>query len=233
MNRYFIFLLLAFCSLLMQAQDTLNVTDTKGRKQGFWRRVDTAGKTIYEGRFRDGVPEGEFRYFYPNGKLKTISKISNQGKRAEAVTYFLNGKKMAAGNYLDEKKDSTWQFFSESNGTLVSMDNYRAGVLEGKSQVFYPDGVLSEMIHYKNGARDGLWEQYYLDGKLKLSGAYQAGDKVGPFRTFHTSGQPMITGQYTQGHQDGTWVYFDDKGVITKKEFYNKGTLFKVEPPLK
>ncbi len=225
MIRIIIGTLITFFSLCLFAQDTLNVTDNKGKRQGFWRKVDTAGKVIYEGRFRDGIPNGEFRYFYPDSKLKTVSKISARGRRAETVSYFPNGKKMAVGNYLDEKKDSIWQFFSETTGTVVSAETYQHGLINGLSQVFYPDGVLSELQHYKNGVKDGLWEQFYLDGKLKLRGAWQAGEKAGAFRTFYNSGQPMIVGQYSFGHQDGTWIYYDEKSAITKKEFYDMGRL--------
>lgn len=224
-------ILFIFFAVAAHAQDTLNMTDSKGRRQGFWRKADTAGQVIYEGRFRDGFPEGEFRYFYPDGKLKTVSKLSNHGRRAETVSYFRNGKKMAVGNYINEKKDSTWQFFSETTGSVVSRETYKAGVIEGETSIFYPDGVMSEMIHYKNGIRNGPWEQYYLDGKLKLRGAYLAGDKEGAFKSYYVSGQLMMTGQYALGHQDGTWIYHDENGEISKKEIYNKGKLVKTELP--
>jgi len=223
MFRFSIFILITFFSGTLSAQDTLNKTNSKGNKQGFWRKLDSAGRVIYEGRFRDGVPDGEFRYYYPDGKLKTVSMVSNQGKRAVTVSYFQNGRKMAAGNYLDERKDSTWQFFSESNGTLVSQETYQAGLINGLSRVFYPDGGVSELHYYKSGIRDGLWEQYYLDGKLKLRGAYKGGEKQGLFKTFYNSGRLMMEGRYSHGHQDGVWIYYDEKGTVSKKEVYEKG----------
>jgi antitoxin component YwqK of YwqJK toxin-antitoxin module len=64
---------------------------------------------------------------------------------------------------------------------------------------------------------------------LKLRGAYKGGEKQGQFKTFYNSGQVMISGQYISGHQDGTWIYYTEKGEISKREFYNKGTLLKVE----
>jgi len=229
MIRSFSLILFTIFFQALMAQDTINITDNHGLKQGFWRKSDTAGQTVYQGRFKDGKPTGEFRYFYPNGKLKTIAVVSDNGKRAVTTSYFTNGRKMAAGNYLNEKKDSIWQFFSESNGTLVSEERYNNGLIEGTSKVFYPDGGSSEMHYYKKGIRDGLWEQYYTDGMLKLRGAYKGGEKQGQFKTFFNSGQVMISGQYITGHQDGTWIYYTEKGEISKREFYNKGTLLKVE----
>ena len=233
MLRFSILTLFILFSFVTFGQDTLNLTDSKGHRQGPWLKLDSAGRIVYEGRFKDGIPDGEFRYYYPDGKLKTMTVISNKGKRAVTVSYFPNGRKMAAGNYLDEKKDSTWQFFSESNGTVVSQEAYLAGAVNGLSKVFYPEGGLSELHYYRNGTRDGLWEQYYLDGKLKLRGAYKAGEKQGSFKTWYNSGRLMIEGQYSQGHQDGTWTYYNEKGIVSKKEVYEKGDLMKVEPSVK
>jgi antitoxin component YwqK of YwqJK toxin-antitoxin module len=232
MLRISIFTLFTIFSGLLCGQDTLNITDSKGYRQGSWQKVDSAGRVIYEGRFRDGVPDGEFRYYYPDGKLKTVSEVSKQGRRAETVSYFPNGKKMAAGNYLNEKKDSTWQFFSESNGTLVAQESYQAGIINGLSRVFYPEGGLSEQHYYKKGIKDGLWEQYYLDGKLKLRGAYKSGEKHGQFRLFYNTGQLLLEGRYNLGHQDDIWIYYDEKGVVAKKEVYDKGDLVKVDMPV-
>jgi len=221
----------ALIPVLLSAQDTINRVDEHGKRQGPWKKTDTAGKVVYRGQFIDGVPVGEFRYYYPDGKLKTVSRMSESGKKASTVTYFPNGNKMAAGNYVNEKKDSTWRFFSESNGTLVSQDNYTAGVINGLSKIFYPDSTLSEQYYYKNGLKDGLWEQYYLDGKLKLRGAFKAGDKQGVFKTYYPDGKLMIDGRYEQGHQDGTWVFYNEKGVITKKEIYLRGKLVDTQLP--
>ena len=231
MNRIFIAVLFAIFSFSVVGQDTINQKDIQGRKQGFWRKTDQAGHQVYNGHFKDGYPVGVFNYYYPDGKLKTVSIMSQKGKRAVAVSYFPNGRKMASGVYLDEKKDSTWQFFSESNGNLVSQEHYKAGIMDGESRVFYPEGALSELHYFRQGLRDGPWEQYYTDGKIKLRGTYQAGDKQGSFKTFYTSGLPMIVGQYISGHQTGTWIYYDEKGTVSKKEIYDKGALVRVEEP--
>ncbi len=229
MFRISIVILFVISFAHLAAQDTVNIKDGKGRRQGYWRKLDSAGHKVYEGRFKDGLPDGEFRYYYPDGKLKTVSMVSNQGKRAVTTSYFRNGRKMAAGNYLNEKKDSTWQFFSESNSTIVSEESYQAGIIVGQSKVFYPEGGLSESHYYKNGIRDGLWEQYYLDGKLKLRGAFKAGEKQGAFKTYYNSGRTMMEGQYSQGHQDGEWIFYNEKGALSKKEIYENGKLVKAE----
>ena len=220
-----------YCSVF--GQDTVNIKDLQGRKQGYWRKSDSVGRVIYVGHFKDGVPVGEFRYYYPDGKLKTVSLLSKQGKRAVTNSYFTNGMKMASGIYINEKKDSTWHFFSEENGKLVSEEHYKDGLIDGLSKVFFPEGGLSELNVYKQGIKDGLWEQYYDDGKIKLRGAFKSGEKQGAFKIFYPSGHFMISGQYNTGHQDGTWFYYNEKGATEKKEIYRNGLLIKVEETAK
>lgn len=227
MFRYLPFILLCFFTPALFGQDTINHTDAGGLKQGFWQKKDSAGMTVYTGRFIDGQPTGEFRYYYPGGKLKAVSMFSENGKRSSTVSYYKNGLKMASGCYLNEKKDSIWQFFNEYDGGLVSSETYKNGIREGVSKIFYADGSVSETFNYKNGLKSGLWEQFYLDGKLKLRGSFVNGEKQGSLTIFYNSGQAMISGHYLAGHQDGTWNYYTEKGELTKQELYDKGTLIK------
>ena len=46
-----------------------HISDENGKKQGKWmKRKD--GVKFYAGQFKDDIPVGEFKYYYPNGKLK-------------------------------------------------------------------------------------------------------------------------------------------------------------------
>jgi antitoxin component YwqK of YwqJK toxin-antitoxin module len=224
-----IFLLFLLASVALNAQDTVNIKDPEGRKNGFWIKKDTIGSKIYEGRFSHDIPYGEFRYYYPEGGLKAVNFISDGGKRSRTTTYYKNGRKMAEGIYVDEKKDSIWKFYSQYETVIVSEENYKNGRKDGISKTFYTDGVVAEIMTWKDGVRNGLWEQYYTDGKLKLKCAFADDMKNGPLRTFHINGKPWLTGQYANGNADGTWAYLDEKGIPSKKEYYKMGRLIRTE----
>jgi antitoxin component YwqK of YwqJK toxin-antitoxin module len=223
------FLLLFFLPSVLPAQDTLNRTDRDGKKQGFWQKTDSAGKKIYEGQFRDGIPYGEFRYYYPNGKVKAVSVISGNGKNARTVTFFPGGRKMAEGIYREEKRDSTWRFYSEYDGSLLSEENYKEGKKDGISRTYYGGDGIAELTGWKDGMQEGPWEQYYSDGKLKLKGNYREGLRDGPVTTYFTSGKLLMEGQYVAGNADGTWTYYDETGIPEKREHYQSGSLIRTE----
>jgi len=220
-----LFVLLLHCTDLAFGQDTINAIDSRGNKVGFWRKFDSSGNKTYEGHFKNGIPIGEFRYFYRSGKVKALSIYYDNGKRARSISYFPGGMKMAAGNYLNEKKDSIWQFFSQIDGILLSEEEYKAGLKTGLSKTYFLQGGIAGISTWKDGIRDGLWEEYYSDGKVKLRGTFRNNEKEGPIEAFYSSGKLLLTGQYANGHQDGTWIYYEENGTISKQETYEDGML--------
>lgn len=216
-------------SLASHCQDTLNQVDSQGRKQGFWRKMDKEGLRVYEGQFKDDTPFGKFTYFYQNGKTRTISIMSDEGRVARTTSWFPNGKLMAKGNYLNQQRDSLWQFFSEYDGSLVSEESYVDGKKHGAEKIFFPGKGVAEIIPWVNGVKEGKWEQFYDDGAPKLICSFINGEKEGPLRTFFLNGNLLVSGFYANGHQDSTWIYYDDQGSVTMKEYYEDGILVKTE----
>ena len=211
------------------SQDTINQLDEQGRKQGSWRKYDKKGFRIYEGQFRDDVPFGKFTYYYQNGKVRTISMISENGDVAHTSSWFPNGKLMAKGKYFNQQRDSLWQFFSEYDGALVSEEFYVDGKKHGAEKIFYPGKGVAEIIPWNAGIKEGKWEQFYDDGAQKLVGTYKNDEREGPIKTFFVTGKTLVTGKYTKGHKDGTWIYYDDNGKVTLKEYFDEGILVKSE----
>jgi antitoxin component YwqK of YwqJK toxin-antitoxin module len=230
MIRLFLFLFLALLSFENFGQDTVNQTDAFGKKQGYWRKADSSGGKVYEGHFRNGIPYGEFRYYYPDGKQKAVSVVSDSGRFSRTTSYFKNGWKMAEGNYRNEKKDSLWKFYSEIDGTMVSEEFYKDGKKDGIAKTYYPgDGQVAETVTWKNGIKEGSWREFYSDGKIKINGTYKAGEKDGNFKAFYESGDIMVIGWYVNGHTQGTWNYFTPKGTLQKMETYKDGVLMKTQ----
>ncbi len=170
------------------------------------------------------MPSGTFQYYYPTGKVKAVSVFSGGGRRSKTITFFESGKKIAEGIYLDEKRDSIWQFFSDYDGALLSEESYKNGKKDGVSKVFYPGKGLAEIINWKAGVREGLWIQYYTDGTLKMRIANRDGNKEGLMEVFSETGTLLISGKYVNGDPDGIWLTYDAKGNLLKKEVYNKGS---------
>ncbi|MBQ7734444.1 MAG: hypothetical protein IJT61_00725 [Bacteroidales bacterium] len=100
-------LLMAICPFLM-AQNPINQVNSKGKKQGYWKKYDDKNVLLYEGTFANDVPVGEFKYYYPNGKLKSTTNFIQGVHKVHTVMYDEQGKKAAEGNFIDQQKVSIW-----------------------------------------------------------------------------------------------------------------------------
>lgn len=222
-------LLLAWLPVLAQTpKDTLNRLDDAGKKQGYWKKYGENGMIVYEGRFRDDLPVGEFTYYYPDGTTKARSAFSDAGHRARTVTYHYNGKVMSEGYYFDQQKDSTWRYFDNS-GTLLKEETYRNNMKNGVWRSYYEDGQVAEEVHWADDRKQGPWVQYFPDGTRKLESNYTNDEQEGPIVHYHPSGRARITGEYLHSLRTGTWYYMNDSSKVVKKEIYEDGKLVKEE----
>src|SRR4030042_3073641 len=145
------FMLFALIVAPMKAQsDTLfNQTDSKGLKQGYWKKCYPNGNLMYKGYFRNGKPDGELRRYYESGALKVVMVFTGTSDSCRSVLYYENGKFAARGNYIGTVKDSTWEYFSFYDQAVKSRETYRSGKKNGFSFHYYPDGTDSERTEWK------------------------------------------------------------------------------------
>lgn len=202
-----------------------NKLDQHGRKQGFWKVFDNSGALRYEGSFINDHPVDTFIYYYPDGRVKAISVMLEQGRRSETQFYHLNGRLMGEGNFLEQQKDSTWRYYSDLDGTLLSVEFYRNGKLDSNVMNYYPEGEVAEKIPYSNGIKEGKWTQYFPDGKLKLKATYKNDLLEGIMLVYYQNGMVQISGNYKHNFKDGLWIHFDERGEVIKKEIYKNGQL--------
>jgi len=222
-STYFVlFNLLCSNYLFAQANDQLNYTDSKGLKQGFWRKTNELGQLKYEGNFKDGKPTGHFNYFYSGGQKKAETDYSKNGSLARTILYHEVGGIKAKGNYLNEKKDSIWSFYDEK-GSLTSAENYKDNKRHGKSIIYYPSAKKYEESEWINDVKSGINIQFYENDEKKEEGVLKDGRYEGKVTRYHDTGEKSAYGSYQNGAQVGDWFYYDENGFPSFKETIKKG----------
>ena len=212
-------LLLLLSSTLLFSQ---NITDAKGLKQGEWRKLDAKGKVIYEGRFKDNIPQGLFKYYYEDGKIRSELTYSVGGKSATAVNFHPNGKKMAEGLYVETKKDGHWNYYNDLE-TLSAEEYYQKGTPTGIWKTYYDDGKLLEECPYDKGLKKGLCKQYFSDGSIKSELNFDKGKYEGVAKHYYPNGKPMLFGQFHNDLKEGKWTAFKDNGDKESEIEYSAG----------
>lgn len=196
----------------INAQNHQNKTDKSGRRQGKWIVYHENGNVKYTGEFKNNEPVGEFLYYSENGELVAKNTHIKNTQISESEMY-LNGKLIAKGKYMNQKKHEQWEYFSEDNGAVILVENYDKGLLTGKSIVYSPENHnIVEETEYKNGVKNGVYNSYYDNGK-PLVKAFYTNDKLnGNYVSYYNNGVPKEEGVYKDGFKVGEWKTYDLEG---------------------
>ncbi|MCX7954275.1 MAG: toxin-antitoxin system YwqK family antitoxin [Bacteroidales bacterium] len=210
-----------------EEDSVINYIDINGMRQGWWVRKYDKDKIAYVAYFKDNKIVGEYKRWYKSGALKARILYNKDGSVGYAELYWDNGKIMAKGKYINQNiKDSVWEFYG-TDGYLMVKENYRNGVLEGKSISYYRNKEHSpvRVAIYKNGKLNGIYREYFENKLVKLEITYINGVRNGPITVYYDNGKKYIEGYYKNDLPEGKWIKYDRNGNIEKEYKYVKGEL--------
>lgn len=216
------YLILAGC-IFATSLWAVNEVDKKGRKQGEWVKKYENGVVMYQGVFKNDVPQGEFRRFYENGALQSIQN-HREDNSSDIIIYEQDGKTLSAkGSYKGKIKEGRWSYYVD--GKISLEESFSNGMLNGISKVYTKKGELIEEIPYVNGKIDGVKRCFLPDGKKYSESAYKEGVEHGDYKLYEGFDYPVIEGVNFQGKRDGDWQIRDDRGKLVEVLKYDKGVL--------
>lgn len=227
--KYWTILCFSCLSIWVTAQ--INQTDSKGRKQGIWQKNYPNSKVpMYVGEFKDNQPIGEFKYYYPSNKVKSVVKHGPNG-RSEAFYYHENGEIMTYGIYRNQKKDSLWFYFND-HGKVTYTEQYLNDQLHGKKTVYYPPNKetgkverIYSVTYFERGKPEGEYIEYFDFGQTRVKGQYVNGLRHGEWTEYQPNGKPIVLNRYFKGEKHGWCLAFDANGKETNRVYYYYGKL--------
>ncbi len=216
-----IFIIFIFLSFSSVAQ--VNQIDANGLHQGFWQKKQSNGRLLYEGNFKDGKPVGEWKRYHVGGQIKAIIQYKADSDSAFTQLFDEWGKKIAEGCYLNEKKEGTWVYFSESR--LVSEENFNNGIKHGLSRKFYDSGEVLEEADWNNGKQEGNYRVFFKNGEPFMQCSMNNNQRNGRCLSYFQNGKVELEANYKNGLRHGTWKYYDENGVLWYELEYENGKL--------
>ena len=220
---YFIFL---FLYQGIFAQDVpLNQYDQNGKKTGVWEGYYENGKIKSRGIFLQGHPAGELLKYYPGGILQACMNFDESGRTSYVKMYYESGNLAAEGKYIDQLKDSVWNYFSDYDKRKAVSETFMMGIKHGDSYKYYSGGKTSEHQEWQNNQKHGKWEQYFENGQIRITGLYVSGLLNGKFICYNYDGSLSITGNYSNGVMDGNWTYYNETGELDLAVEYKEGKM--------
>ncbi len=215
-----LFVLIFLNIYCVQAQSDFNKLDEKGAKNGLWKGFYSETKNLkYEGTFELGKEVGTFT-FYNDSKTKIITatrEFNPKDNSAYTIFYDQFKNKVSEGKVVNKVYEGQWKYYHKGSKTVMTIENYSNGNLEGLRSVFYPSGKIAEEIIYKNNLKDGAYKRYTESGIVIEETNYKNNeyDGLAIFRD-PEDGTIVSKGKFINGKKAGIWQFFA-KGKLLKE----------------
>jgi antitoxin component YwqK of YwqJK toxin-antitoxin module len=224
--------LLFFVGLTVFSFGQENQVDSKGKKQGYWKKYFPNTSILdYQGFFKDDIPDGEFIYYFKNGKIKAKMIFKEKGLISYTTMHHDddNNFPIASGKFINKVKDSIWNYWGPSGGISMT-ETYKNGVLHGKKIVYYvPEFInqkkiiIAQELNYVDGLKDGEQKDYFDNGVLKVRANYSKDKKTGQVLTYTPAGVLEMKDNYVNGLKEGWCYFYDSSGKEVEKAYYRLG----------
>ena len=219
-------ILLFFFTLSIVAQEAINQFDAKGNRHGLWKGTHKeTGRLRYEGAFNHGKEIGVFKYFDDTkaGTLIATRDFSKGDGSCYAVFFDQKGNKVSEGRLLNKIPDGQWKYYHFESKSIMNIEFYKNGTLDGNKKVFYPNGAIAEETNYKLGVKNGLSITFSDKGKLIDEHSYKNGQFNGLASYYDGNGNKLYEGTYKEGKRVGIWKFYDNNKVINEVKAANFG----------
>ncbi len=197
-----------------------NKLDSNGKKHGQWNGFFDKTKVVkYEGTFNHGVETGVFTFYNenPTHSIMATRDFNKQPNAAYTIFYDDLKNKVSEGNVVNRAYQGLWKYYHRNSKEVMTTENYKKGVLNGKRTVFYKNGKTAEEAVYVDGKRNGLYKKITVNGIVLEEVNYQNGELHGPAVYKDPEGNVVAKGNYKNDQKYGTWQFFEN-GKLTSKE---------------
>lgn len=178
-----------------------------GKLDGNMTTYYKGGQIQSESTYENGIPINETKYYYEDGQPQVFIDYKNKIKK----TYYRDGALYVEVRFLDNDE---WKYEGEAKlyyqtGEILGIEQFKKGVLNGKSVYYYKNGNVAEKIFYKNGSlRNGRRITYYENGNIRTESFHdEQGLYHGEMKKYYENGKVKVIEIYEHGM------------FISKKEF--------------
>jgi len=183
---------------------------------------------------KNGQPDGYWKSYYENGKLKSEGNRKNMELDSLWIFYNEKGERILGVNYKDGKKNGIKTTYVEHE---MIREMFKNDVKEGFTRYYYPDGKIKMEIPFVKGMEQGFGKEYSPDGdiitlieykhgfvvdRLKINRRDHNNLKQGRWYTFYGNGNIHVEGNYQDDMKDGYFKEYAENGDLISVDKYVK-----------
>lgn len=192
------------------------------RRDGRRIDFDTKGQKISEGRILNGLPEGDWQFYSPDGKLKAETRMVDGKMTGPQVLFGEDGKTRTSNTLLDGKREGPSTLF-HPDGSVSDNLSYVGDKLNGPATGWWPEGQPRYSANWKDGKLEGLSVENFPSGSKKSEAIYISGKKEGLARTWDEKGQLLIEENWQNDRLEGIAREFYSDGKTHTETTYQAG----------
>jgi len=193
-----------------------------------------SGRISGEGNILNGKPQGLWKNYYEDGKLKSIGKLIQGVTDSTWMFYSLNGIPSMEINYSNGKKEGLRTQFSEQ-GRIVSRERFVQDLKSGWSVLFNEDEKLQARIFFKEGKEEGRAAEFEPSGRIinlldykegvlvrqmRVNRLDKLGRKTGNWVETDSLYRVKLETQYANNLKNGYLKAYDTNGNLYRLEKY-------------
>lgn len=217
--------ILAICLILLssiglRAQNKLNQLDDKGAKHGLWKGYHPESKRLrYEGTFNHGKEVGVFKFHDDTqaGTVIATREFNAADQSVYTIFYDQKNNKVSEGKSVNKLNEGVWKYYHFESKTLMTLENYKKGKLEGKRTVFYADSKPAEEAQYTNGLKQGAYKKWANNAVVLEEANYDKDQYEGPAIYRDPLGNVVAKGLYKKGKKVGIWQFYEGGKLVSEE----------------
>ena len=192
------------------------------RRDGRRVDLDEKGNKTAEGNIRNGLPEGDWQFFSPEGKLSAETRMVAGKMTGPQILFNPDGRQRSFHTLVDGRRQGPSTLF-HPDGSVSDNLSYLGDQLEGPAQGWWPDGTPRYTATWKSGKMEGPSLEYFSSGAKRSEAFYVAGKKDGPARTWNEKGELQIEEPWQEDRLEGLVREFYPDGKPKVETSYQAG----------
>lgn len=223
---FYIFRILALflCCQVVFSQTDSNPVDENGKKHGVWKGFyEESGRQRYEGTFEHGKEVGVFNFFDDTKAKSIIATRTFNTKDNSCYTIFYDQNKniVSEGKEVNKLREGPWKYYHKASKTIMTLENYKSGKLDGVRTVYYPSGKIVDETIYKNGLKEGVYKKYSEKGIVLEKSFFKNDEYEGEAIYKDPNDLVIAKGKFKNGKKVGKWQFFIN-GKLESEENMDK-----------
>ncbi len=192
-----------------------------GLAEGNFKYYYKNGQLSAEGNYKNGLQDGAKTYYYSNGKISQTANYKADKADGYFINYYLNGQVSGEGWYVNDDRQGTFINY-DLLGRITSKTYYLNGQVHGITEYYTPTGKLDYKQFYNFDWLNKII-QYDTLGKIMVSSPMPKGEGQVLFK--HYNGKPYSLSNYKYYHLNGLSTITNGDGTKRMLSYYKNGVL--------